>query len=490
MNALALVCDVCERAMDKAHRVEAGVSYCSACYARCFRRLMCGGCGMFKRLLASRDDARCQECLAAMPCIRCKHTGRPLGKRTAQGPVCNRCYEYIVEPRPCELCLEPSRRLSRLSMSDGDKKACPRCRRAHHHTCADCGKHRSCTPTPEGRWQCRLCKDVGEVACESCSAPMAAGNGKRCQPCYWAARCQHSALQLMELLRGSRARESFAAFAAWLPMQGSVQRAALKLARHVEFFEMLDNTGDEAWTGDFLLARFGTATLRRYELPVRWLQLRHAVELPAERKARHADGRRVSQALAQAPEGTVARELLEAFALELNRRCEAGKVTERSMRLAFRPAVALLAEEDPLGSRTPTQAALERYLTATPGQRAAVSTFLGFLKTRGVELRLPAKFAGSSALGRKALEKQIAALMVAPVDADRVAQRWAPLALRYFHHLSAADAKTVCAGAAAQTRAGGSVLSLQGQDSWIPAEPMTLGPSVHSGLPVDGGARG
>ena len=151
------------------------------------------------------------------------------------------------------------------------------------------------------------------------------------------------------------------------------------------------------------------------------------------------------------------------------------------MRLAFRPAVALLAEEDPLGERAPTQAALERYLVTKPGQRAAVSTFLGFLKANcGIELRLPKKITVDSAVGRRALEKQIAALMSPPVNADQVAKHWAPLALRYFHHLSAADAKTVYAGSSAQPRAGGTVLSFQGQEYWIPAEPMTLGPSHRS----------
>lgn len=472
----ALACGVCERPMDKAKRVEDGISYCSTCYARSFKRLVCGGCGMFKRILATKDNARCQACLANMPCIRCRNVGRPIGKRTAQGPVCNGCYRYFVEPRPCEICKEPSRQLSLFRTADCEKMACSRCRRSAHRTCALCGKHRPCAPTAEGRWQCRLCTNVGSVVCESCSSPMAAGNGKRCKACYWAARCQHSAMQLVELLRSRRTRESFFAFATWLPTQASAQRSAMRLARHAEFFEMLDCAGDQPWTGEFLLERFGAAALRRYELPVRWLQLRHDVKLPAEAKAREADRRRVRNAVAQAPRDSLARDLLEAFDTELRRRHQAGKLTERSIRLAFRPAVALLAEVDPLGKCIPTQAALERYLSTTPGQRAAVSTFLGFLKSNcGIELRLPPRNATSSTATRKALERQIAALMAPPINAEKLAKHWAPLALRYFHHLSAADAKMVCAGSSAQPGAGGTVLSFQGQEYWIPAQPMTLG---------------
>lgn len=469
----ALTCGICERSIEKAQRVEAGVSYCATCYARSFKRSMCGGCGMFKRLLASREDARCQACLAARPCIRCGHAGRPLGKRTPLGPVCNHCYSYFVEPRPCEICREPSRRLSVLRTAEGDKKACPRCQRADHHTCAFCRKHRPCTTTPDKRWQCRACARLGEVPCEVCSAPMAAGNGKRCEACYWTARCEHSAAQLLEILRGRRAREAFAAFAAWLPRQGSAQRAALRLARHVEFFQMLDAEADVPWTGEFLLSRFGAAVLRRYELPVRWLRMHAAIDWPEHVKERDADVRRVRAAVARVPEGTVARELLDALEQELLRRRDAGQLSERSMRMAVRPAVALLAQEDPQWGRAPTQATLERYLSITPGQRSAISTFLGFLKSsRGIELRLPAKTIGSSESARKALERQIAALVSRPVDADQIAKRWAPLALRYFHHLSATDAKSVLEGSVATASASGTILRFQGRDYWIPAEPM------------------
>jgi len=284
-------------------------------------------------------------------------------------------------------------------------------------------------------------------------------------------------MQLLELLRVKRVREAFSSFARWLPTQGSTQRAAMKLPKHVEFFVTLDNCDDEIWTDEFLLKRFGAATLRRYELPVRWLQLHANLTLAAQDKARDANSRRVRKMVAMMPEGTVARELLEAFEKELERRRDAGKLTERSMRLAFRPAIALLTVEDPHGARAPGQAALEQYLAATPGQRAAVSTFLGFLKfSRDIELRLPARPTGSSAVVRKALEKQIAALMTPPVNAARVAKCWAPLALRYFHHLSVTDAKTICNESTSLPGVNGTVLAYRGQEYWIPAEPMVMSP--------------
>ncbi|MEO6276284.1 hypothetical protein [Roseateles sp.] len=463
-------CGVCERPTAKATRVEAQVRYCSTCYARCFKRLLCGGCGMFKQLLASKEDPRCQDCIAAMPCVRCRRIGRPVGKITAGGPACNSCASYFSDARPCEMCSSPSRILRVLRTADGDKTACPRCMRVDHRTCALCRKHRLCDEMHDGRWQCKLCRDIGEVPCSTCSLPMPAGMGKRCSSCYWLERCVRSATQLVELLKTKRARDAFAAFAAWLPSQGYVQKAAVGLRKHVQFFELLESTGDEAWTSDFLLKHLGPAMLRKYELPMRWLRAEGGVTLHTQDKAREADGRRVRKASNTMPEGTVGRRLLESFEAELARRRDAGKLTDRSMRLAFRPALVLVALEDADGARAPTQLALERYLTATPGQRAALSTFVGFLKTNcGIELRLPPKRAGSSATARKALEKQITALMAPSVDPASVTKRWAPMALRYFHHLSSTQANEVVAKSVQKEVEGGMVLSCDGQDYWIPS---------------------
>lgn len=472
-DQLKSICGICERPTTKFTRVEAGVRYCPTCYARSFKRLKCGGCGMFKRLLASKEDAQCQACFSAKPCVRCGCVGRPLGKVTPQGPVCNVCYRHFADLRPCEICGQESRVLSSLTTGEGEKKACPRCQRSSHRTCVSCRKHRPCEPTQDGKWQCRLCKEVGETHCTTCSSPMAAGNGKRCEECYWAQRCERSASQLLELLRTSRVRDAFTEFCKWLPTQGSAKRAAMKLTKHVELFEMLDGMGDEPWTGEILLKQFGPATLRRYELPVRWMQSQAGVVVDTQDKVREADARRVRHAMEGVPTGSVARALLEAYEQELSRRCAAGRLTERSKRLAFRPALALLLMEDPLGRRAPTQAALERYMAETPGQRASVSPFLKFLESsQGIELRLPTKPSGNSAVVLKSLEARIASLMAPPIDVDRIAKHWAPLALRYFHRLSAAEAKSVCLESTTRSSGGGKVLTYRGQDFWIPAHPM------------------
>ncbi|MCF8205849.1 MAG: hypothetical protein K9J82_12270 [Methylotenera sp.] len=300
---------------------------------------------------------------------------------------------------------------------------------------------------------------------------MPAGFGKRCSGCYWRERGERNAGQLVELLSTPRVRDAFLEFAAWLlGDEKGVERRTRRLPEHVQFFVALDRSGDEPWTGEFLLKNFTTSELRRLELPVKWLQTRSGSALSVGAKSDAADLRRVREAVDRLPHGTRAREVADAFASELITRHAAGELSAKSARMALRPAVSLLEEEDPDGSRLPAQAALESYLGKVPGQRAAMSTFLGFLRAKhNLDLRLPPKQSSSAA--RKTLEKQVAAMVQDQRPAAEVDKRWLLLALRYFHHLSAVDAKAIHATATRVDTVDGVELRLEKSVYWMPRRP-------------------
>lgn len=472
MNQVVNVCGGCAEPLERpAHRVHAGVQYCQRCYCREFKRLMCVGCGMFKRLLRSEERPRCQACLSAQPCVRCQRVGQPVGLMTEYGPACDSCRVYFLEPQPCEVCGILSQRLSRAATEGGDKRVCPRCATQDHRTCAECRRYRPCEPGLDGKWRCKACVDLGAVPCETCSKPMPAGFGKRCSGCYWRKRGERSADQLVELMSTPRVREAFLAFAAWLlEAEKGIERRTRRLPEHAQFFVALDKLGDEPWTGEYLLKNFTTAALRQYELPVKWLQARSGCALSEEDKRDAADLRRVLEAVDRLPAGTLAREVADEFADELVKRHVAGELSARSARMALRPAISLLQEEDPEGGQLPGQPALDSYLDKVPGQRAAVSTFLGFLRTKhNLDLRLPPKRSASAA--RKALEKQIAAMVQDQRPAAELDKRWVLLALRYFHHLSAVDAKAIHAAASRVDTADGVELRLENSVYWMPKRP-------------------
>lgn len=466
MNQSERVCGGCEEPLERpAHRVHAGVHYCQRCYCREFKRLLCVGCGMFKRLLRSEERPQCRACLAGQPCVRCQRVGQPVGMMTQYGPACDSCSVYFTEPQACEMCGTLSQRLSRAAAVGAEKRLCPRCATKHHRTCAECRRSRPCEPGMDGKWRCRACVGLGTVPCETCSKPMPAGVGKRCNGCYWRERGDRSSRQLVELLRTPRVRQAFQRYAAWLlEDEKGIERRTRRLPEHAQFFVALDQQGDEPWTSEFLLKNFSTASLRRFELPVKWLLAHAGSALSDEDKRRAADLRRLLEAVGRLPAGTLARQVIEAFAGELAKRHDAGQLSARSARLALRPAISLVEEEDAAGGRLPSQASLDSYVSKVPGQRAAVSTFLGFLKAKhGLALRLPPKQA--SAVARKALGRQIAAMVQERRSVDK---RWILIALRYFHHLSATEARAIHAVASLVETAEGVELRLDESVYWVP----------------------
>ena len=270
-----------------------------------------------------------------------------------------------------------------------------------------------------------------------------------------------------------KVRDAFLSFAAWLLKdEKGMERRTRRLPEHAQFFVELDRLGgEESWTGEFLLNNFSTGSLRRYQLPVKWLEARNGAALSADDKRDAADLRRVREAVDRLPAGTLARQVADEFASELIQRHAAGELSAKSARMALRPAISLLEEEDPEGGRLPGQSALDAYLGKVPGQRAAVSTFLGFLRGKhNLDLRLPPKQSSSSA-ARKALEKQIAAMIQDQRPPAEVEKRWVLLALRYFHQLSAAEAKAIHAAASRVDTADGVELRLEDGVYWMPRHP-------------------
>lgn len=474
MITTMLTCDCCGKPMEKAHRKHLGARYCQRCYSREFKRLICSDCGMFKRLLRSEAQPRCQACIAALPCVRCRRIGQPVGAMTEFGPACASCRVYFLKPKPCELCSKASNRLSSVVTEEGTKQACPRCITKHHRSCADCRRYRPCKVSKDGKWRCRACIESGMVACGICMQPMPAGLGKRCEECYWRERLQRNAHQLVELISRPRVRDAFLSFSEWLfKADQDLQRRARRLKEYATFFVTLDRVEDEPWTGHFLLMHFGTAALRRYELPVRWLETHNGVQLSHDEKVREADLRRVREADLQLPSKSFSRALLKDFASELIRRYNAGELSPRSARLAIRPAIDLLNLEDPSGSRLPQQATVDQYLARVPGQRAALSTFLGYLKaSRALHLRLPAKPSATSSAARKALERRIATLILEPGQSGELSERWILLALRYFHRISSAAAKEITLNAVRNDTVDSLELQFEGRVYWIPKKPM------------------
>ena len=465
-------CDECGRLVSKFSRIENGRHYCSTCYARCFKRGPCPGCGIASRLLASDPTAQCRKCAATRPCIRCHRSGRALGLMLPQGPVCNACYVYFREPQRCSVCSQLVRKFSRSGPDQA--VVCLQCVGNDNKTCGVCRRHRPCTARSDGTWICRKCESEPYTACQVCQAPVEPGRNGRCEACYWQGRCKHRGEQLTELFCLEPVRQAFSTYVCWALGRTDAKRLCLALIRHAEFFTTLDQHPDSVWDEAFVLRVFGTRKLRKYELPMRWLQDQHALALAPEAKLANAEiqtSRKLVQSLSA---GSVAEAVLQAFFDELHTRVEAGKIKPRTMRMALRPAVSLLLAASPEGAVMPNQDALNDMLRSAPGQRAAASTFLGFLKARySIELVAQPSASHRQAHAREKLGAQLAEIASSTRRHAKVRQLWDVTALRYFHHLKKVQAQEVVKTAKRATFPSGDELHVGGQVFWIPRPPRT-----------------
>ena len=467
--AAGKACDECGRGNRKVTRVHRGERFCDVCYARLFKRRICRSCGNFARLPRFDAEAVCLKCEADLPCVRCGRTEYRTGLRTPYGPACTGCARYFKTLEPCGACGTPSRWLSRRKDFDEDLRLCPRCARADHGTCQACRRHRPLETADDGRKLCRACNAQGEIPCPECGRPMPAGCGGRCWNCYWRrvaeGRTELNAAGVASPALSRRVAE----FGGWLTETIGPRRAALKINRHLEFFQEIDRTWGDVPSYDALLRRFSAVGLRRYPLALRWMESAGLVVVDADTREADSERRRIEAALNRLPAGSQAAVILAGYHATLRARAKAGTCTLRSVRLALSPAAGLLEMATAGRGLPPDQRILEAFLRQSPGQQAAVSSFVTYLRgAYGTELALPRRNARQRQKERRAkLLPELLAVMREAGRTEAVDRRWLRIALQYFHDLPARAGKNAADDDLA-TNADGITVRVKNQSYWIP----------------------
>ena len=462
-------CDECRGEGVKIARVHRGERFCQTCYQRMFKRRMCPKCGNFARLPRFEPDAICLKCENARPCVRCGRKKYRTGMRTPYGPACIPCSAYFKAPEPCEACGAESRWLSRRKELGHDLRVCPRCARAGHGTCEACRRHRELEPAADGRRLCRTCTEKGEIPCPECRRPMPAGCGKRCWSCYWKQAAQHRIRLNAAGLASPTLAQRFADFGAWLIKETGAHKAALNINRYLEFFQQIGGAWNDIPEYDALLEHFGAAGLRRRLLAVRWMEAAGLVVVDADTREADSERRRIEATLNRLPAGSQAAVILAGYHATLRARAKAGTCTLRSVRLALSPTAGLLEMAAAGRGLPPDQRTLEAFLRQSPGQQAAVSSFVTYLRRAyGTELALPRRSARQRQKERRA--KLLPELVAVLRDAGRteaVDRRWLRIALQYFHDLPARAGKNAADDDLA-TNADGITVRVKNQSYWIP----------------------
>jgi len=466
------MCDECGKNVAKIWRVHKGHKFCSTCYARVFIRRMCPKCGNFARLPKNDASAVCLSCQVDKPCARCGATDYSIGRITQYGPVCTSCAPYFRQQKPCEICGGLSSKLTRVSRFDHDKRVCQKCARSDHGNCGACHRHRLLETSPDGRWLCHACLTVGEIPCPECNQPMPAGRKKRCESCYWkgllkkriAMDCAGFSVPAMAL--------HFSNFGGWLGENVGTHKAAITLHRYLPFFLEIEKQWQSIPEYAILLKHVGTSGLRKVLLPMKWMQEAGLVVVDAGAKAEDSDQRRVAVTLEKFKTGTAQRAILDGYHDQLLTAKKKGKTTWRSIRLAMTPAAALLLHAAAKEVCPPDQKALDTYLGKTPGQRAAVSGFVVYLRdSHIVNISIAPSSNKDKRAKKKRLENKLLRLLAENDQSKSSRLKLLAVAMAYFHGVAQKDITgKVMESLVAADDGDGSVLKANGQAYWLPGK--------------------
>ena len=469
-------CHECDKSPVKIHREYRGHRYCGICYAREFKRRLCGGCGNYTRLLRSDPDALCRSCECNQPCCRCGKQHFATAKLTPFGPVCPVCAPKFRRKTPCDFCLTPTATITR---TDEGETLCRRCAQQSFRTCHHCRRYRDCETDAHDKPICTVCKTSGTKTCPVCDNPMPSGYGNRCETCYW----HHTATKRVEMYSQSLTtdyyRQLYRAFGRWLIKEKGPKAAALSLFKHASFFLILETPWATLPSYADLLNHLGAESLRRAKTPMAWLETTGQLVVDSVEKEANSERRRIASLIDKLPKQTISRDICDRYVAVLEQRLATKRITLRTLRLNLYPAVELLKRSMP---GLPNQRTLNRFIAKSPGQRAALYGFVKFLSQHhDLALQMPAKHSTAARNNReKALEIEIAKLAnaeLSPADRER---EWIMLALCYFHGMNRTNSRRACQPNNINTLGTGFTVNI-GEDSlYVPPIPKGI-------IPIRGG---
>lgn len=317
--------------------------------------------------------------------------------------------------------------------------------------------------------QCKLCAEMGEVACNSCNQSMPAGLGSECLACYWK-KAAHNRLsiEIKERLSSLLYQEEFYAYGVWLIGQVGDKEAALLVHKHMAFFVQMEERWDFLPGYEQMLSTFGADWLRRAKYPVRWLIASHGLVIDETLKQRATEQRRINEILTSVGPG-LPLQMLAGYRDVLLTRAAAQTTTLRSSRIALRSAANLLIHSTAHGSK-PSSKRLRELLVRTPGLAASLKGFVTFLnESYNLSIQLP-NYSETQKLKRKKQEQMIITLASQAREGEDVSKQWVPAALRYFHGVSRARQSDL----SVRDDVEGLLVTADGTEYWIPSPTMGL----------------
>lgn len=465
-------CSGCDRAdIDKFKKRYKGNKYCSTCYARLFKKRACPKCGEYARLPKNDDEAICNECIKKQPCIRCNQANKPIGTLTEYGGVCKSCSVYFRPIERCERCDTPSQKLTHISRFGDDLRVCPKCSTRDYETCASCHKYRLLEQDDTGAKICKKCRNNAKKKCKQCDVMIPAGCPDLCDNCYWHKNLWEKARRNIKLFQSQHLQTQYEQYLLWLEDKVGANKAALYVNKHTHFFIKTEELWtDTIPTAEQLLAVLRTSGLRKFELVTYWLDEVHHIKAALEDKDFCSQQDQIEKLILSLAQPSTAYDVVMSYKGELDIKMKDGKTSIRSIKLAIKPAVALMHYVCASGAILPNLDHVKAYLIDFSGQAAALTGFINFLNKNfdtSIDYLAFKKSKNFNKKRKNKVEKEIIQLMDKPLYNKEDVLNWVKNGLRYFHNVSYVESLKVKFEMITETDDGYAIL-LQNHSYWLP----------------------
>ncbi|WP_233115767.1 hypothetical protein [Aggregatibacter actinomycetemcomitans] len=347
--------------------------YCANCYAQWFKKKVCKGCGQLKRI--HRSGELCLECERTTDCVRCgKVAGTfEVGMISPYGAVCSACVRYFREEKECSECGKMTRDRYRSPVTN--ESVCLPCYRKYTFgTCKNCRRYRKIHN--EEKRLCKKCDEKLLSTCPKCKGKMPSGYGKVCPDCAIRTLLFNMIRLNVHIFRNKAVKTAYKKFIFWYMRKCGISVALHKGSDFMRFFIDCDEIWQQIPDYAELVTHFKPNGLRANLTVLRWLLDTNQVAVDKTLKDDLAELERIQALFNKLKESIPC---IASYYQKLQRRCDEGKTSLKSVRLALQPAIDLISTNEI--TDYPTQDQLNQYLVEKSGQTAAITGFINHLKS-------------------------------------------------------------------------------------------------------------
>lgn len=347
--------------------------YCANCYAQWFQKKTCKRCGQLKRI--HREGELCLECEKLTDCVRCgKEAGTfEIGMISRYGAVCGSCTRYFREEIECSECGKMTRDRYRSPVTN--ESVCLQCyRRYTFATCKNCRRYRKVHN--QEKQLCKKCDEQLLSTCPKCKSEMPSGYGNVCPDCARRSLLFNMIRLNGHILRNKAVKTAYKKFIFWYMRKCGISVALHKGTDFMRFFIDCDEIWQQIPDYAELVTHFKPNRLRANFTVLRWLLDTNQIIVDEALKDDLAELERIQALFNKLKESVPC---IASYYQKLQRRCDEGKTSLKSVRLALQPVIDLVSANEI--TDYPTQDQLNQYLVEKSGQTAAITGFINHLKS-------------------------------------------------------------------------------------------------------------